>query len=48
MNRSAILRYLFGALEKAQNASARVREMVKIAIARFLDQCGQRWTEATV
>jgi hypothetical protein len=37
MNMSAALRYLFGALEKAQNACARTREMVKRAIGRFLD-----------
>lgn len=37
---SAALRYLFAALEHAQNASERVRTMVKVAIGRFLDMAG--------
>lgn len=40
MNMNAALRYLFSALEKAQGASDRVRDMVKTAINRFLDLAG--------
>jgi hypothetical protein len=39
-NMNAALRYLFAALENARGACARTREMVKRAIARFLDLSG--------
>lgn len=37
MNTSKILMYLFSALATCRHACARTREMVKRAIARYLD-----------
>lgn len=45
MNMNAAFRYLVAALEHCANACARTREMVKRAIARYVDKAAA-WTEA--